>query len=104
PCATRTDLGMSVRASAHAGRGPWPRRTGHGRSLLGLIMSITNHNGSVTLTSLAELGSVLDPTTLPPGPSTTTETEHSPEASAVTPTLDLAGLIAPLASVCSGLE
>ena len=67
-------------------------------------MSITNHNGSVTLTSLAELGSVLDPTTLPPGPSTTTETEHSPEASAVTPTLDLAGLIAQLASVSSGLE
>ena len=67
-------------------------------------MSITNHNGSITLTSLAELGSVLDPRTLPPGPSTTTETEHSPEASAVTPTLDLAGLIAQLASVSSGLE
>src|SRR5258708_15223117 len=67
-------------------------------------MSITNHNGSITLTSLAELGSVLDPRTLPAGHSTTTEAEHSPEASAVTPTPDLAGLIAQLASVSSGLE
>jgi hypothetical protein len=47
-------------ASGHA--------TGHGRSLLERFMSITIKNGSITLKNFAELGSILDPQTLPPGP------------------------------------
>jgi hypothetical protein len=38
-------------------------------------MTITNHNGSITLTSFAELGSVIDPETLPSAPAEDVEVE-----------------------------
>jgi hypothetical protein len=70
-------------------------------------MSTTHHNGSITLKSLTELGSVLDPQTLASSPSVSPDAEPSPDsasaASAPQPH-ELAGLIAQLASVSSGLE
>src|SRR5712692_6617070 len=76
-------------------------------------------NGSITLKSFSELASVLDLESLPPGP-LETDDEHAPtvvnaltvpESSVVddalstpAPHLDLASLIAELASVSSGLE
>ncbi len=73
-------------------------------------MSITQHNGSITLTSLAELGSVIDRQSLPPGPDAASDGEP-PQATQETPAdisgtthLDLATLIAQLANVSSGLE
>ncbi len=67
---------------------------------------MTTHNGSITLTSLAELGAVIDRESLPPGPQTP-ESEPSPAVSANSPAAapqDLATLIAQLATVSSGLE
>jgi hypothetical protein len=76
-------------------------------------------NGSITLKSFSELASVLDLESLPPGPPVTDD-ERAPTAdnaptvpessvvdealSTTTPHLDLASLIAELASVSSGLE
>lgn len=79
---------------------------GCGRSLLELFMSITNHNGTITLTSFAELAEVLDPATLPdhPATSSTIEDPTHPASSSVTPGFDLATLIARLASLSGGVE
>src|ERR687885_1237881 len=70
-------------------------------------MSTTHHNGSITLSSLTELGSVLDPQTLPSSPPAPAAAETSPN-SASAPSAqrphELAELIAQLASVSSGLE
>jgi hypothetical protein len=104
-------------ASRHAARV-------HGRSLLELFMSITrNHNGSITLTNLAELGEVLDLQSLRPAPDVSADEkpiqesddiiandEHAQEAdatssdSSTTEPMDLATLIAHMATVSSGLE
>jgi hypothetical protein len=73
-------------------------------------MSITNRNGNITLTNLAELGSVLDRESLPPGPDSSSDGEqaHGSEDSSSGPSItspqDLATLIAQLASVSNGLE
>ena len=78
-------------------------------------------NGSITLKSFSELASVLDLESLPPGPADSDSTadvstssmaeasagqseESTIEAAAATPQLDLASVIAQLASVSSGLE
>jgi hypothetical protein len=75
-------------------------------------MSSTNNNGErgITLKSLADLGSVIDLQTLPPGPepeSTTHDDAWGLESSAdlsVSAPQDLAGLLAQLASLSGGLE
>jgi len=74
-------------------------------------MSITNHNGSITLTSFAELGSVLDRASLPAGPeeseSGSTHDSHVPQetpAAQSSAPQDLASLIAQLASISSSLD
>ena len=70
-------------------------------------MSFKHHNGNITLSSLAELGSVLDPQTLPSSPSAPAAAETSPDtasAPSVPRPHELAELIAQLASVSSGLE
>ncbi len=71
-------------------------------------MSMTHHsNRGITLTSLADLGTVLDAQTLPSGPETPAEAdetrESAPDSCPPVPQ-DLAGLIAQLASLSGGLE
>ena len=78
------------------------------------MSSSNNTNGSITLKSFAELASVLDLSSLPPGPSNADETLDTPvdpesriaDRMPSTPPsqLDLASLIAQLASVSAGLE
>jgi hypothetical protein len=84
---------------------------GHGRSLLEHVMSITNHNGSINLTSFAEFGSVLDPASLPSGPEEhehePTQDSHAPQESPAAQSSappDLASLIAQLASIGTSLD
>jgi hypothetical protein len=74
-------------------------------------MSITNHNGSVTITSFAELGEVIDRQSLAPEPDASerpdmsTESQSSPrDIAALAGRQDLASLLAQLASVSSGIE
>jgi len=74
-------------------------------------MSITKHNGTIKLTSLADLGSVLDLETLPPGPEATQVEQipdsHVPQEDAATQPaapLDLASLLAQLATISSSLD
>jgi hypothetical protein len=74
-------------------------------------MSITIKNGSITLKNLAELGSVLDPQTLPPGPEVadsepTSGSEVTQEAGTAQTTAphDLASLLAQLSTISTGLD
>jgi len=84
-------------------------------------MSSNNNNGTITLKNFAELASVLELESLPPGPPdaddhTSVQTDEGPDADAVgeagvvdmppshSQPLDLATVIAQLASVSSGLE
>src|SRR5258708_36197059 len=74
-------------------------------------MSITIKNGSITLKNLAELGSVLEPQTLPPGPKVadsqpTSGSEITQEAGAAQTTTqpDLASLLAQLSTISTGLD
>ncbi len=74
-------------------------------------MSITIKNGSITLKNLAELGSVLDPQTLPPGPEVadsqpTSGSEVTQEAGAAQTIAphNLASLLAQLSTISTGLD
>ncbi len=73
-------------------------------------MSSTHNNSSnrgITLTDLADLGSVIDVQSLPPGPEMAVEPEQSHESSVgpATPAAqNLAGLLAQLSSLSGGLE
>jgi len=68
-------------------------------------MSITNRNGTITLTSFAELAEVLDPATLPDYAATSsTEVPTQLTSSQATADSDLATLIAQLASLSGGVE
>jgi len=74
-------------------------------------MSITTKNGSITLKNFAELGSVLDPESLPPGPEAvddepTHDSQNPHEATnAQTPApRDLASLLAQLSTISTGLD
>jgi hypothetical protein len=74
-------------------------------------MSITTKNGSITLKNFAELGSVLDPESLPPGPEAVDDepihdSQNPNEATnAQTPAPhDLASLLAQLSTISTGLD
>ena len=74
-------------------------------------MSITIKNGSITLKNFAELGSVLDPQTLPPGPEVadsqpTSGSEVTQEAGAAQTIAphNLASLLAQLSTISTGLD
>ena len=68
-------------------------------------MTTTHHpNGTITLTSLAELGTVLDPRTLADPPEDTASRPPETSSAGSGAALDLAGLIAQLASMSGGLE
>src|SRR5262245_37715535 len=73
-------------------------------------MSIKHHNGTITLTSFADLGSVLDLTTLPSGFETVaeaTEVGQSFQGIITSRPLqpgDLAGLAAEVSRITSGLD
>jgi hypothetical protein len=72
-----------------------------------IVMTITNHNGSITLTSFAELGSVIDPETLPSPPEEEVDLEDEAartQPRQVTPPSDLAGLLAESAAIFTDLE
>src|SRR5437870_6392109 len=74
-------------------------------------MSITTKNGSITLKNFAELGSVLDPQTLLPGPevadsqpiSGSEVTQEAGAAQTIAPH-DLASLLAQLSTMSTGLD
>ena len=69
-------------------------------------MSITNHNGGLTVTTFAELGSVLGPDTFPSNEKAAdgqpSQTAHDSKKGA--PSVDLASLLTQLATMSTGLE
>jgi hypothetical protein len=113
---------------AASGPNPWPKaswdpiflrspdpaarfETPQNYSLLERFMSVTIKNGSITLTNFAELGSVLDPQTLPPGPEVangqpTSGSGVTQEAGAAQTIAshDLASLLAQLSTISTGLD